>query len=583
MLREGGKKMNSWKRWNVWAAAGILSLAGAFTASAQEPESEAETEAMVWMEPETETEAMAWMEPAPGEMSPIEELADIFKNQEFPGGTASAALGETLGISSLADSIESKGVSASLRLYLGEEITGLPNTGHSLNEFANLNFQYSPIENAWSLGGGLSLLGQELVSASLFADEDALALSIPELFEGTIGVRSGSLFEQYQDSALSYLAGELPLPQDIDLFFVPGEEEIVSEIGEDWQDWADELKKTAEDTIEDIQVEKAEEGDEDIYTVCFLTEDLEDCYLEFVDAYLDGMERMKIISKREATELRGELFTVDTLMAFDALDEEFVNGTIRVRDGAIKEIYLEVSLQGEEEGQNSWEPESELYPEGYQGVVNMPEDLIFRAEIENGRMDAQVSLREAQYEKAVAEIKVRSSAGADSAMDTWEVSFSYDPRGRYNTISRAETYFDRKTGKYETRCMFQDEYGTFAGGGMEYTFSQIVPGESFLCTLESADFQVEYETIDVTMGMELSVDTSGPAVEKPENTRMIMEMSQTELFDLLDEVDMNAEILDELFSFGSSSSADQEYEDETEDESEDYFYETYDGMREETQ
>ena len=58
----------------------------------------------------------------------------------------------------------------------------------------------------------------------------SLTFSFPQLYAGAVGIRSGSLLQQYRGSALSQMLGELPLTQDIELAFVPGEEGFWQEI-----------------------------------------------------------------------------------------------------------------------------------------------------------------------------------------------------------------------------------------------------------------------------------------------------------------------------------------------------------------
>src|SRR5699024_6940506 len=116
-----------------------------------------------------------------------------------------------------------------------------------------------------------------------------------------------SLLQQYRGSALSQMLGELPLTQDIELAFVPGEEGFWQEYAAGGRDLIEKYREAIDDLAADLQVEKAENRDMDVYTVVLPTEALEDFYLYMAKAHLDEMEKLHLVSGCEAEEYREEL------------------------------------------------------------------------------------------------------------------------------------------------------------------------------------------------------------------------------------------------------------------------------------
>ena len=80
---------------------------------------------------------------------------------------------------------------------------------------------------------------------------------------------------------------------------------------------------------------------------------------------------------------------------------------------------------------------------------------------------------------------------------------------------------------------------------MDGSFRQIVPGESFLCDIESLALSDESDSLKI--GMEIQADVSGKEVEEPGNVRLLTEMSQEELEGWMGEMLGNMESLNELW------------------------------------
>ncbi len=571
--------MAKWKKWSVWAMAGLLSVTAGFSAAGQETETETEL-----MMPETETETELVLPETgrgtlPGELSPREELAELINQQEFPGGAAWRALGEELGISGMAENIKTGGIDTSLKLFLTEDtMSQMGIDDPAEGSYGELSFRYSPVSNNWELEGGLTLLGMKLMDASLYGDRDMLAATVPLLWDGSAAIRSGSLLDQYQGSALSQYLGQFPLPRDIDLTFVPGEAGTLSDIGALWAGWKEEFQEAAENAVEDIQVEKFQEGEREIYEICFLSEDLEDCYLEFWDAYLDGLEQTQLVPRAEITQIREGLLRASTLRTFDTMGEKILEGRIEAEGGAIQEITLKVNVQ-EGDGNDGYryddssgydydydygheysnEEETEYghgTDDGYDQVASIPVSLNINAQLENNYMEVSLAVCENEEETEMSRIRVRSSSGETSAMDTMELYFRENQGSNFFPIYRQECYFDRETGRFQVEHIVTDEYGDTIGFAIDSSFSQVIPGESFVCTVNRAGIGTGYESLE--MGLELRLNTGETVVEPPENPLMILEMSQEDASRWLDELNGNWTQMNELFGGSISSPEDWE-------------------------
>lgn len=491
----------------VWMATAVFLVTAGFDASGQDVKPSAEIAAL----PEDETE----------ELSPKEELVSLLKDQEFPGGAAAAALRETLDTGRMAENGEQNGLDTSLALFLTEDALETAELGGKPEDHKlELRFQNNVEQNRWNLSGGFTFEKRKLADFSLYADQDKLTFSFPQLYAGAVGIRSGSLLQQYRGSALSQMLGELPLTQDIELAFVPGEEGFWQEYAAGGRDLIEKYREAIDDLAADLQVEKAENRDMDVYTVVLPTEALEDFYLYMAKAHLDEMEKLHLVSGCEAEEYREELLGAKASGMFDGMGEEIVNGQIRVRDGVIQDISLEIQLE--------------------EGV-----SLLLNGSLQNTSLELEASLRAGEEEIELGNVRIRSASGKDSAMDRIEGNICYGETGEYFVAFEMETYFDRAAGTFWQELERRDSTGQIYSLSMDGSFRQIVPGESFLCDIESLALSDESDSLKI--GMEIQADVSGKEVEEPGNVRLLTEMSQEELEGWMGEMLGNMESLNELW------------------------------------
>lgn len=520
--------MKIWKRWSVWTAAVILSGTLVFPAAAQEQ-----------ADPE-----------------PKEELAQLLDGLRVPGSAAEKALREELGLSELARNIKEKGIDASVKMFLTEDTMremGLIQEGPEDN-YGELYFQYSSAQKRWLFGGGLTLSGEGLVDFSLYGDEYILGLAIPQLYEGTAAIRSGSFLDQYQDSALSELLGEVTLPQDIQMAFVPGEESIVSDLIQEYQGWQGKIENAGKGLAEDLQVTKSVDGDQDVYELVLRSEDLEDFYRELMEIYLEGMESLSLLTESDIEEFRQEALGDVLAESFGSSEDDFLTGYVKARDGAAVEMYFEMhDMDRTPQGDEGWETEETFGTASGENTVTEAETIGFLIEMpDSNRMDISVTVGD----REAARVEIRSLSDGDSASDTIWIYTREEEAEEFWPSCQVVDYFSRQTGEYSRGFTFWNEGGDTMYMDAGCVFSEVVPGESFRCTVESAAAQMYGDSLGA--GMELRVKAGDTQVAPPDVLRMPMEMSRGGLSGWFTEIGVNAEALQALLEGDSSSG--QEYE-----------------------
>ena len=185
---------------------------------------------------------------------PGEELEEILETQMEQG--EKSLLSKTLGLDELQENMEEEGFSVQTKFGVSRETWELLGVEAPTSEDGYLQMNLRAAEDAERWQFDLEAATDEntkFLTLSLYADEDQLAVSIPQFYDGALAIRSGSLLQQYNGSWLEQMLDQ-PLEEDVDLSFVPGEQEE-DETQED-DSW--ELVKDA------ARVEKSEQGDETV-------------------------------------------------------------------------------------------------------------------------------------------------------------------------------------------------------------------------------------------------------------------------------------------------------------------------------
>ena len=141
------------------------------------------------------------------------------------------------------------------------------------------------------------------------------------------------------------MLGELPLTQDIELAFVPGEEGFWQEYAAGGRDLIEKYREAIDDLAADLQVKRQRTGT----WMCIPWFFPRRRWKTFICIWQRPiwMKWRSFIWFQAARpeEYREELLGAKASGMFDGMGEEIVNGQIRVRDGVIQDISLEIQLE----------------------------------------------------------------------------------------------------------------------------------------------------------------------------------------------------------------------------------------------
>ena len=218
---------------------------------------------------------------------PGEELEEILETQMEQG--EKSLLSKTLGLDELQENMEEEGFSVQTKFGVSRETWELLGVEAPTSEDGYLQMNLRAAEDAERWQFDLEAATDEntkFLTLSLYADEDQLAVSIPQFYDGALAIRSGSLLQQYNGSWLEQMLDQ-PLEEDVDLSFVPGEQEE-DETQED-DSW--ELVKDA------ARVEKSEQGDETVYSVIVPTETFLDFCQEQYETLIEQLSGVTTVTE----------------------------------------------------------------------------------------------------------------------------------------------------------------------------------------------------------------------------------------------------------------------------------------------
>lgn len=273
-----------------------------------------------------------------------EELYKILRRQEEMAGAS--LLEQTVGFEEIFEAAQKRGLGLNMEFGLSEgtaETLGIPAEeidGGSVR----LNTQVDTKLQKWLFEAEAASKEDSVLGLSLYGDQERLALSLPQFFEGAVAIGSGSLVKQYTGSVLEQVLGEYPeeLP-DINLDFFPEMKDVTGSY-----DLLGEWEKTVEEETEkfgdSLVVEKKEEEGQQIYQVTCETEKAIEVYRDLMSEYCSLLMKTGIFSIDDIWEMEDTMeegFDMARLM----LDDE-ITVAYYVQDGLVTQVQFMLHMDG---------------------------------------------------------------------------------------------------------------------------------------------------------------------------------------------------------------------------------------------
>lgn len=500
--------------------------------------------------------------------APMDDLSEIMKKQAEL--EQESLLEENLGMGELGEGIEDKGLAAALTLGLTPETAeqlGLPGVTRE-DTYLKMNTQVDLNAKEWLFELGAAMADYSLLDISAYGDQEQFSLSIPQFFTGALAVRSGSFMEQYNGSGLEQFLGELPEGSgDVDMQFFP-EGSAESPFEGQLEQINDSVKEKAQAVADNMQVEVEEKDGQTVYTVVCPTKGVLDIYKEAVQQYFSLFSAMGIVMGEELTQFEGSLEeSIDS--AEQAMPED-VSVCYYVQDDLVNRIYFETTFDttdmvveemetpdttedgaAEQDSQEIMENgDTEAPSEDSQavtgGILNLAYDILYKDPSNPGAgFELNFTGKEEDGEDEISMLIDMAETRTDT---TSEMTIDLTLKEMEEVIydGRIMRYaFDADTGDININMSVED--GAEAVElVLDGTFTDVEKGKSFTLNLDELSFSAGGESMG--LNGEIAVSAEPGEMKAPEDSRVLLELSQEELKDLLMEINQKAAAWMQQFS-----------------------------------
>lgn len=519
--------------------------------------------------------------------APIDELNEIFEKQEEL--QADSLMEETLGLSELGESIGDNGLQFQIKAALDPQTFELMREESGLSEeeaeilkggYALLGLQTDPELKKWLLGASLGSEEGSLLDISLYGDEEQLALSLPQFYAGALALKAGNFKEQLLNSDLATIIGiteenasEIP---EIDMSFYPEEDDLNDTAGI-FDGIQERLEEKAEEVEENIQVEKTESGDVTTYAVTVDTADIMDVYEIIFDEYMSLIMEPALISASGADAADVDTQIDQLLSEIESILGDTVTMNFDVRDGLVEKIsyalYMDTAAL-EQAAENiedavveeaaaaagnaenavpAEESATEVQSETVE-TVETPEQIIEIEDGFRGYVSYEFSYTDpAQPAKGI-ECRIEMTDEEDAESAVILVGYATETEGTAETATLSldvqengesvysgtpfTASFDAATGDLDAVFSVTDE-DTSMEMKLDSTFTEIEKGKSFVLTIDELSMTVDGEKVGMTSEIKVSADPGEITV--PAESRVVLELTQGGLLDLVNEISANAQ------------------------------------------
>lgn len=527
-----------------------------------------------------------------------DELEELLENAENEmKGTP--AVSEYLGLDELKDTMEDQGFDVKLKAGLSEETAenvGMPEE-MAEGSYLEMQVQADPKERQWQFGAGLSVANMDLFNLALYGNHDMLAVSLPQIYENTVGIRSGNLYEQMEHSWVTESGGEIPeILKNVELDFYPEDcDEWQNSMGVNisLEDLSEEFEDILEDFTDRLDITKKENGDsgyDAVYYVEASWENLKELYQGWVMAYLKPFAMTGMISEENM-----DIYE-------DSVDQMFAQAQLVCPENPVMEFYvmggrldkilceMQVDMTAVQETEAAEETETEAETEdSFSASVSVGDDDVL-ASIDRGTMEFEVIFwgESEGYTNADYNVYVKDEEGnLVNSMYLTQTHFEQDTVSgdRIGLMMEDEesTYycdlyqssFDSATGEYSVTFSFADDSSSEDDStvylNVEGSFSDVVKGQGFVCNFEKCAIGEDFEDVGALCGS-ISVQAGPGEIEQPQNVEMLFEMTEDQAKALADTIESNINALMGISEEPESEDADLQTEgaaDETEESTSD--------------
>lgn len=501
--------------------------------------------------------------------SPMEELTAIIEAQNEAQKQHKSMLEEFLG-TGLGAAMKENGFAVQIRGNLTEDTIRLMDAEEILSEDSHISFGFrnDPKQRKWLLEAGGGQTQEPLLNMSLYGDENRLALSLPQFYKGSLSLHAGNLAEQYKGSAIAQIMSvedeEMQLP-DINMNFYPSDGvELLTGALSGWQE---ETLTNMQELGSKAAVEKAEEGDTSVYTVTVDTEHIVEFYQAYMASYLSllsdfgvtGLPEMETFeSEMESSwdemlasmeQTFGESFSVDVLVKDDLVSGYRFETTMPIESDEYETEYTQEivdtldAAESAEDAAESVEDAAETEEETAEITEELEEanvafDFTFTdpSDIGKGYTSKCTVTTDEDKVDMLFDLASDTDGSIEKYTGTYDVTVA--DAGTEALMSMPfELTFNSETGDLDGNMEINAD-GESILMKLDSTFNQVEKDKGFVWTVDEMSMSYMDESFGIKGEAAVSADPG--EFEAPQEERVLFDLTQGELIDLMNEVMTNA-------------------------------------------
>lgn len=436
-------------------------------------------------------------------------------------------------------------------------------------------------DRKWLLKLAASAGTEDIASLSLYGDDNQLALTLPEFLSKTVGLKAGSLKDQYTGSVWEDMFGELDMPEDVMLKFFP---EATEKAG-DTTDLIGNIKAilekataSAQDATEVVTREDEKYPGVTFYDATYNTEEVMNIYRDLLtelssvlsSSGVTGMEDFDQTmeeSLEQGKAILGDQFTVTYWVENDQVTK--MTMTMKIDESLMNEAtdttsdpYLdaEADSEAEEESEVTTEAATEA-EEPSIVILDLAYTFTDPSDISKG-FDMEMDMYDEEDEENVVHLAYAfTNETTDTTSDMSVTLKASDNEENYLDMELFNMSFDAKSGALTAKVTIPgDEESAETAITADSAFENVEAGKGFTWTLKNLTVTAEGTEIPVLSGY-VTINSAYEKIDTPSDVDMLADMDTTDVMGLMIELQTNAQQWMEKWGFAVE---------ETEEETGDY-------------